>query len=50
MIQSFRHKGIEAFFFTGNTSRIQAKHASRLRIMLGALNRANGPNDMNAPG
>jgi toxin HigB-1 len=50
MIRSFRHKGIEAFFLTGKTSGIQVKHGKRLRLQLAQLNRAVGPNDMNAPG
>lgn len=50
MIRSFRHKGIEAFFTTGSSAGIQPKHAKRLRLQLAALNRAKGPNDMNAPG
>lgn len=50
MIRSFRHKGIEAFFLTGKTSGIQAKHGKRLRLQLAQLHRAVGPNDMNAPG
>ena len=50
MIRSFRHKGIEKFFRTGDTSGIQAKHAKRLRLQLARLNHASGPNDMAAPG
>ena len=50
MIRSFRHKGIEAFFRTGKTSGIQAKHAARLRLQLAQLNAASGPRDMAAPG
>lgn len=49
MIKSFRHRGIEAFFRTGKATGIQPKHAKRLRLQLGALNRAQGPNDMNIP-
>ena len=50
MIRSFRHKGVERFFLTGKTSGIQPKHAKRLRLQLGRLNRASGPQDMAAPG
>lgn len=49
MIISFKHKGIELFFKTGKTSGINAKHASKLRILLTALNSAKSPQDMNAP-
>ena len=50
MIRSFRHAGLEAFFRTGSKAGIQPKHAKRLRLQLGQLNRASGPNDMAAPG
>ncbi|MGH8282504.1 MAG: type II toxin-antitoxin system RelE/ParE family toxin [Gammaproteobacteria bacterium] len=50
MIRTFRHKGLQAFFLKGSRAGIQPKHAARLRVLLGALNRAKGPNDMNAPG
>ena len=50
MIRSFRHKGIEAFFRSGKTQGIQAKHASRLRLQLAMLDAASVPNDMSAPG
>lgn len=49
MIHSFRHAGLEAFFRTGSKAGIQPKHAKRLRLQLGQLNRASGPNDMAAP-
>lgn len=50
MLRSFRHKGLRAFFQTGSKAGIQPKHAARLRLQLGSLNRAKGPNDMHAPG
>ena len=50
MIRSFLHKGLERFFFTGNKSGIQAKHASKLRLILGRLNASIAPEDMNLPG
>jgi len=50
VIRSFRHKGIQTYFFKGSKAGIQPKHAARLRLQLGALNRAKGPNDMHAPG
>ena len=37
MIKSFKHKGLEFFFETGNTKGIQANHKQKLRIILGAL-------------
>ncbi|MDR2213006.1 MAG: type II toxin-antitoxin system RelE/ParE family toxin [Pseudomonadales bacterium] len=50
MIRRFRHKGLEAFFHTGSTAGIQAKHAKRLRLQLGRLDAASEPKDMNVPG
>jgi proteic killer suppression protein len=48
-IKRFRHKGLERFFTTGNTRGIQATHADRLRLILGRLNAAADPRDMNLP-
>ena len=49
MIKSFRHKGIAAFFQSGNKAGIQPNHAGKLRILLTALDNAKQPDDMNAP-
>ena len=49
-IKAFRHKGLGQFFTTGNKRSIQAKHAERLRLILGSLNAAIAPRDMNLPG
>ncbi len=49
-IKGFRHKGLERFFATGTKSGIQAKHADRLRLILGRLNAATSARDMNLPG
>lgn len=49
-IKGFRHKGLKQFFATGNKRGIQAKHADRLRLILGRLNVATDPRDMNLPG
>jgi toxin HigB-1 len=50
MIQSFKHKGLERFFETGKKAGIQAKHANRLRLILGRLNASTSPADMDLPG
>ena len=50
MIEGFRHKGLEHFFATGSKRRVQAKHEDRLRLILGSLNAATAPRDMNLPG
>jgi proteic killer suppression protein len=49
-IKGFRHKGLEQFFATGMKRGIQGKHADRLRLILGRLNVAATPGDMNLPG
>ena len=50
MIKSFRHSGLELFFLTGSKAGVQAKHAKRLRLQLGQLDAAVGPQDMNRAG
>lgn len=50
MIEKFRHKGLELFFRTGNTSGIQSAQAKRLRLILTALNQALTIRDVNLPG
>lgn len=50
MILSFKHKGLERFYRTGNTSGIQVKHAAKLGRILARLDVAQTPNDMNLPG
>ena len=50
MIRSFKHKGLAKFFATGSKSGIQAKHAERLRLILGRLGAAARPEDMGLPG
>ena len=39
MIKSFRHKGLQQFFETGRTTKIQPKHSKALRFRLELLNR-----------
>lgn len=50
VIKGFSHKGLERFFLHGLKSGIQAKHADRLRLLLGRLHAAESPRDMNLPG
>ena len=49
-IRGFRQKALERFFTAGSRAGIQAKHAGRLRLILGRLNVATEPRDMNLPG
>ena len=50
MIKSFKHKGLEIFYATGNTKGIQAKHAKKLRMQLAALDTAYHIEDLDIPG
>lgn len=50
MIRGFRHKGLARFFACGSTAGIQNEQAARLRLILGRLNAATCPRDMNLPG
>ena len=50
MIASFKHKGLERFYKTGQSSGIQAKHAKRLRLILTNLDQSESPQDMDLPG
>lgn len=50
MIESIRHKGLREFFTSGSMAGVQAKHAARLRVILGRLNAAREPKDMDLPG
>ena len=49
MIKSFRHKGLERIFETGNKSGIHAAHAAKLRLLTAALDQAVRPEDLCAP-
>jgi proteic killer suppression protein len=50
MIIGIRHKGLKRFFLAGSMAGIQAKHAGRLRLILGRLHASTCPQDMNLPG
>jgi proteic killer suppression protein len=50
VIKSFRHSGIEKFFYTGSKAGIHPSHAFRLNMQLTLLNKAKKPEDMNASG
>jgi proteic killer suppression protein len=40
VIKSLKHKGLRKYYETGSKAGIQAKHASRLRLQLAALDTA----------
>ena len=50
MIRKFKHSGLKRYFLRGIKSGIQAKHAERIRLILGRLQASNRPQDMNLPG
>lgn len=50
MIQSFRHKGLQRLYESSSAAGIQPEHATRLRILLVALDAATNIGDMNVPG
>jgi len=50
MIKSFIHKGLERFYRSGSSSGIQAKHTTRLRLILSNLDQAESVEDMDLPG
>ena len=49
MIKSFRHKGLQKFFFDGTKKGIQPKHAEKLADILDLLEAASEIQDMNFP-
>jgi len=50
MVASFRHKGLRRFYGTGSLAGIQPGHATRLRMLLAALDTATTVGDMDVPG
>jgi proteic killer suppression protein len=50
MIKSFKHKGLEVFFYTGKKKGIKPEQANSLERILDRLNAANDIKDMNYPG
>ncbi len=49
MINSIKHRGLEAYFRTGSKKGIQPRHAAKLQVQLATLDNASGPEDTNAP-
>lgn len=49
MIKSFKHKGLEKFFHSGDRSRINSEHAPKLARILDRLDASIRPQDMNLP-
>lgn len=49
-IKSFKHRGLENYFYDGTTKGINPKHAEKLDTRLDRLEAATKPEDMNLPG
>ena len=50
MIKSFKHKGLEDFYYHGRTTGIQLNHADKLADILDVLEAADKIEVMNFPG
>ena len=50
MIKSFKHKGLENFYFNGTKRGIQAKHADKISDILDIIDAAAVVGDINFPG
>lgn len=50
MIKSFKHKGLEHFFYDGNRKGVQPKHVNKLEAILDLLDAAETISVMNFPG
>ena len=50
MIRSFRHKGLERYFYTGSRRGILPEHAEKIARILDRLDACISPADMNLPG
>jgi len=50
MIESFRHNGLEDFYYDGTKKGIQPKHADKLSDILDVLDAATTIQDLNFPG
>lgn len=49
MIKSFKHKGLEKFFLTGNTKSINYEHVTKVRRILTQLDSVEYIKDMDLP-
>jgi len=50
MISSFKHKGLQKFYETGNATDIQPAHENRLKLLLVVLDTATCIEDLDIPG
>ncbi len=50
MIKKIKHKGLKLLYEKGQTHKVQQNHVEDLQEILGALDAATKPSDMNLPG
>jgi proteic killer suppression protein len=50
MIKSFKHRGLEKYFYNDDQSRINPEHAARIARILDRLDASLKPHDMKLPG
>jgi len=50
MIVSIRHKGLQLYFEKGDSSKLNAQHLGKLRLILTRLHAAKTIGDINIPG
>ncbi|OIP38583.1 peptidase [Candidatus Desantisbacteria bacterium CG2_30_40_21] len=50
MIKSFKHKGLEKFFYNNDRSGINVQYASKIGRIMDRLDASVSPQDMNLPG
>ena len=50
MIKSFKHKGLQEFYETGNKKGIQPEHGAKLCRILDRMDASVNPQDMRLPG
>ncbi len=50
MIKSFKHRGLEKYFYNDDQSRINLEHTARITRILDRLDASLKPQDMNLPG
>ena len=46
MIKSFKHRGLKAFWISGDRRKFPAKSTTKIRLILSYLNGAKGPDDL----
>jgi len=50
VIQKIRHKGLKKLYQTGSAAKVNPNHADKLRRILGVLDQASRPEEVDLPG